>query len=97
MLFDWTTKVHGPCLVHATPGEGNVSVIIAWGPHSDGASVEYRIAHLDTDDRRQRLDRAVRLAMGHFDSGDATRTGLINLAVDAASVAFEGKIPPPHH
>jgi hypothetical protein len=95
MLFNWSTKFHGACVVSSLAGAKSVSVIFAWGKKADGYSVEYRIADLDTDDERQRLDRATRLAMGHFSNTFTNQTGLINLAVDSTSKAFEGAIPEP--
>jgi len=97
MLFNWETKFHGRCLVSSSAGVGNVSVIIAWGTKIDGYSVEYRIANLDSDDERQRLDRATRLAMGHFERISSHQTGLINLAIDSTSRSFAGPIPEPVH
>ena len=95
MLFNWSTKFHGACVVSSLAGAESVSVIFAWGKQADGYSVEYRITHLDADDQRQRLDRATRMAMGHFANTSTNQTGLINLAVDCASSAFEGAIPAP--
>lgn len=95
MLFKWNTKYHGPCLVSALTSAGTASVIITWGKSADGYSVEYRIANLDTDDERQKLDRATRLAMGHFENVDTHQIGLINLEVDSTSRTFDGVIPQP--
>lgn len=95
MLFNWSTKFHGACVVSALAGAESVSVIFAWGKKADGCSVEYRIANLNICDARQRLDRATRLAMGHFANTFTNQTGLINLAVDSTSSAFEGAIPEP--
>lgn len=71
----------------------DVSVIIAWGTEHDGDSVEYRIENLDHQDSDQRLDRATRYAMGHFDSSPQESSGLLNLAVDHSSCRFEGPMP----
>lgn len=60
MLFNWETKFHARCLVSASASVDNVSIIIAWGTEIDGFLVECRIAHLDCDDERQRLDRETR-------------------------------------
>ena len=95
MLFNWSTSIHGPCLVSSLAGPDSVSVIFAWGKKEDGSSVEYRIAHIGTGDERQRLDRATRLAMGHFEGVDLHETGLINLAVDSSSKNFVGVMPAP--
>ena len=95
MVFNWATEFHGLCMVCASATIGVVSVIIAWGTDTDGQSVEYRIAHLDCDDERQRLDYATRLAMWHFEQMKSHQTGLINLAVDASSQSFAGPMPPP--
>ena len=46
MLFNWSTKFHGACVVSSLAGAESVSVIFAWGKKSDAYSVEYRIAHL---------------------------------------------------
>lgn len=97
MLFNWRTKFHGACEVSSLAGPESVSVIFVWGKEADGYSVEYRIAHLDTDGERQRLERATRLAMGHFANTFTNQTGLINLAVDSTSSVFEGAIPEPLH
>ena len=97
MLFNWSTKFHGACEVSSLAGPESVSVIFVWGKEADGYSVEYRIAHLDTDDERQRLERATRLAMGHFANTFTNQTGLINLAVDSTSSVFKGAIPEPLH
>jgi hypothetical protein len=97
MLFNWETKFHGRCLVSSRVSVDNVSVIIAWGTEIDGYSVEYRIAHIDCDDERRRLDRATRLAMGHFERIAIHQTGLINLAIDSTSPSFAGPIPEPVH
>ena len=97
MLFNWETKFHGRCLVSSSASVENVSVIIAWGTEIDGFSVEYRIANLDSDGERQRVDRATRLAMGHFERMSIHQTGLINLAVDSTSRSFAGPMPAPVH
>lgn len=97
MLFNWETKFHGRCLVSSSASLDGVSVIIAWGTEIDGYSVEYRISHLDGNDERQRLDRATRLAMGHFERMSSHQTGLINLAIDSTSRSFAGPIPEPIH
>ena len=97
MLFNWETEFHGRCLVSSSATVDIVSVIIAWGTEIVGYSVEYRIAHLDFDDERQRVDRATRLAMGHFERMSSHQTGLINLAIDSTSRSFAGQIPEPVH
>jgi len=60
MLFNWKTRFHGRCLMSASASVENVSVIIGWSTEMDGFSVEYRIAHLDSADASQRVDRATR-------------------------------------
>ena len=97
MLFNSETKFHGCCLVNFSASVDIVSVIIAWGTEINGYSVEYRIAHLDCDDERQRVDRATRLATGHFERMSSYQTGLINLAIDSTSRSFAGPIPEPVH
>lgn len=97
MLFNWKTKSHGHCLVSSRVSADNVSVIIAWGIEFDGSSVEYRITNIDCDDELHRLDRATRLAMGHFECRSINQTGLINLAIDSTSPLFSGSIPEPLH
>lgn len=97
MLFNWETKFHGTCLVSSRANDDTVSVIIAWGIKTDGYSVEYRIAHRNCDDEWRRLDRATRLAMGHFERITVHQTGLINLAIDSTSPWFAGPIPEPVH
>lgn len=93
MLFDWETKVYGPVLVSARKNAGSVSVIIAWGKEVDGLSVEYRIENRDCEEEGQRLERATRLAMGHFERMACAQTGLINLVVDSTSKSFDGPLP----
>lgn len=95
MLFNWETKFHGRCLVSSLAGVENSSVIIAWGTEIDGYSVEYRITHLDSDNEQRRLDRATRLAMGHFERISSHQTGLINLAINSSSRSFTGPLPEP--
>lgn len=97
MLFNWQTNYHGRCLVSSRASADNVSVVIAWGIEIDGFSVEYRITHTNYDDEPHQLDRATRLAMGHFERSESYQTGLINLAIDSTSPAFIGPMPKPLH
>lgn len=93
MLFHWESQYHGKCVVSSSSETDDVSVIIAWGTSHDGDSVEYRIENLNNQDNDERLDRATRYAMGHFDWSRQKSSGLLNLAVDHSSPRFEGPMP----
>ncbi|MDQ2820946.1 MAG: hypothetical protein M3Y65_11225 [Pseudomonadota bacterium] len=71
----------------------DVSVIIAWGTEHDGQSVEYRIENVADQNSDERLDRATRYAMGHFDWMPKHSIGLLNLAIDTTSRRFAGPLP----
>lgn len=93
MLFNWESQHHGKCIVNSSIDTNDVSVIIAWGTEHDGDSVEYRIENVGDQKSDQRLDRATRYAMGHFDSSSQETCGLLNLSVDNSSCCFEGPLP----
>jgi len=95
MQFNWVTNKHGKCLVSARLEAEQTSVLISWGKSDAAALVEYRIVNLPTQDQQQRLEAAIRFAMGHFEGSTTSLPLLVNLSIDGTSAIWEGSLPRP--